>query len=67
MTATKRQTAGNNATLRRIKLKMNAATYKKIMDAWNNGGEDYAMMILSHDFNTEAWPRVKAELTQTRD
>ncbi len=66
MNATKRQTAGNNATLKAIRAKMNGPIYLVIMEAWNLHGEDYALDCLGQYFNAKSWPGVRAELTQSR-
>ena len=52
MMTTKRQTAGNNETLKRVKAMMCQSVYKAVMDAWNERGRDAARAELSRYFNT---------------
>jgi hypothetical protein len=50
-TATPRQTAGNNATLARVKQAMNGPTYREVLAAYNADGRDAARAVLSRCFN----------------
>lgn len=54
MTTTKRQTAGNNAELARVKKHMNAAVYKATLAVYNDEGREAARAYLGRFFHEAA-------------
>jgi hypothetical protein len=57
MTATKRQTAGNNRSLASVKRHMNGEIFRRVADLYNAEGRDAARAYLGAYFNDEARER----------